>query len=113
MEQKENKIPPASILDIFNLRKPIPFKESNLLFYDNRGLITFPPETHRCQHSDHVNICKTKKENKYPIEEMYVQKWDIRTDIISDIVMSQYWEIPSPIIICKECCEYEMRKKHG
>jgi hypothetical protein len=76
------------------------------LFYD-KGLITYPPKTYECKHPEHKRICKTKDENKYPIEEMYVQKWDIRTDIISDIVMSDYWAIPSPRIICKECCEYE------
>jgi hypothetical protein len=108
MEQKENKTQPAFILDIFNLRKPIPFKESNLLFYDNRGLITFPPEKHRCEHYNHLN-----KHETHNINEMYVQKWDYDIEIIHDIVTSKEMVIPSPIIICKECYEYEIKKQYN
>jgi hypothetical protein len=112
MEQKENNNLPFSIIDFIDLTRPIPFKQSNILFHDENGMLTSPPETYECEHPSHADICKTNKENKYNIEEMFVQQWGYRTEIKYDIFISNGLIIPRPKIICKDCYEYEMRKKH-
>jgi hypothetical protein len=80
------------------------------LFHDENGFLTPPPETYECEHPHHANICKTKGEDKYNTNEMYVMSCDYKIEIRYYTVTYPGQITTRPIIICKKCYEYEISK---
>jgi len=68
------------------------------------GFSQLQSEKHRCEHPRHVFLRKDRK-FKYNINEMFSVKWEIEDS--PNLFISH----PLPRIICKHCCEHELKQK--
>jgi hypothetical protein len=91
--------------------KPVPFKESKITFVNDVDEVVPAPKMLRCDHPKHIHLRKDRK-FKYPLEEMYVQKWEREIEDVTKADILSLLPV-QPRIICRYCYQHEIENNYG
>lgn len=91
---------------------PIPIKQININWMDEDGNKISAPKEKDCEHPHHWMLGKGRRNGqklKYPLEEMYVQKWELSEKEFKEAIdQFDMFSLDMPIrIICGNCKKNE------